>query len=581
MWSAFDEPEAQAILDSIDPAKRDAVVHDLRRTQGASWPEHASLGPALAVVALAWWEGVATAESVDRVPFASWLAILDSVTPGPATAAATVHGFVRLRDLSKVLGYQRVFPRFGAHLAGPMCSALAVLDSPVRVFVVRWVAENAAERAEDVLVSSAADLSGGIREAALAGLRRLGPRAIPRIAKHLESPHAEVRRGVVLLMEALKHPDALGPLRGARDREKSRPLTTAIQKAILACGGAVAAGASKPTKTAATAKPPTTRARTADLLAAIEAEAAPKLPRFVTELPRVRLRLRAGGELSQKATRWLLYRLTLEQHDFADPESRALRGEIVDDDCLALSDALSAAFAARGSRADDKWLVYQRSILGDEARVVAGVEDVDRLVSDNGFARATWTLDVLARHESPGALYWLEYFSRSARSAAMRDFASKLLKAVRTKLGPVEVQRRVDAGLPTFPFDDDGKWVIAPGKEVPREGRSRRLPTSKEGRVRRSRARGDRSLSTHGRASRSRARSGHVRSAAVEPRSVPNDLRPAPHRSRARARAPLRRRRLVQALSYAPEARRDDRRRPSIRVGVRRERTNRAPDSPA
>lgn len=450
MWSALDEPEVSAVLDRIDAAGRAVIVDDLRRSQGTSWRAHAALGPGLAVVALPWWDGVAAAESVDRVAIESWLAIVESAGPDPLAAAAAVHGFVRLRDSSKVLTYQRVFQKLAGSLAKPMCAALVGLDSPTRVFVVRWVAENAPEQGEESLFRCAGDTARGIREAALGGLRRLGPRVIARVAEHLASPDTDVRRSIVLFLKGLEHPDALEPLRDALKKEKSSPLKTEMQKALLACGGSVAASAP-----------------------AIEAEAAPRLPRFVTELPKVRLRLREGGELSDKAIRWLLYRLTLEHHDFADPESRALRGELVDDDCHALSTILSDAFAARGSRADDKWLVYQRSILGTEEQVLEGVEGLEQLVTDHGFARATWTLDILARYASPGALYWLDSFARSARSEAVRDAATTLLKGVRSKLGPDEVQRRVDSGLPVFPFDDTGRWSVGVGKEVTLSGDGR------------------------------------------------------------------------------------------------------------
>jgi len=455
MWSALNEPEVTGLLGRIDAAVRGSVVDDLRRTQGASWQTHAELGPALALVALPWWDVVAAAESVDRIPLESWLTIVESAAPDPGAAAAAVHGFIRLRDVSKVLTYQRVFQKLGGVLTKPMCAALVGLDSPTRVFVVRWVAENAPERGEEELLHCAGDVSRGIREAALGGLRRLGPRVIARVAEHLASPDTDVRRSVVLFLKGLEHADALGPLRDALKKEKSSPLKTEIQKAVLACGGSA-------TKTSAP-----------DLTTAIEAEATPKLPRFVAELPTVRLRLRKGGELSEKALRWLMYRLTLEQHDFADTESRALRAELVDDDCHGLSRVLSDAFASRGSRADDKWLVYQRSILGSEEQVLAGVDNLEQLVTDNGFARATWTLDVLARHASSGALYWLEYFARSARSEALRDASSALLKGVRARLGADEVQRRVDSGLPAFPFDDDGRWVIGPEKEVTLAGDGR------------------------------------------------------------------------------------------------------------
>lgn len=464
MWSALDEPEVSAVLDPIDAAARAAIVDDLRRTQGTSWRTHAGLGPGLAVVALPWWDEIAAAENVDRVAIESWLAIVESAGPDPIAAAAAVHGFLRLRDSSKVLTYQRVFQKLAGSLAKPMCAALVGLDSPTRVFVIRWVAENAPEQGEESLFRCAGDTARGIREAALGGLRRLGPRVIARVAEHLASADTDVRRSIVLFLKSLEHPDALEPLRAALKKEKSSPLKTEMQKALLACGGSVSASAPATTVKAANAS---------RLIAAIEAEAAPRLPRFVAELPKVKLRLRAGGELSDKATRWLLYRLTLEQHDLADPESRALRGELVDDDCHELSRVLSDAFASRGSRADDKWLVYQRSILGTEEQVLEGVERLEQLVTDNGFARATWTLDILARHASPGALYWLEYFARSARSEAVRDAATPLLQGVRSKLGPDEVQRRVDSGLPVFPFDEAGRWSVGLGKEVTLSGDGR------------------------------------------------------------------------------------------------------------
>lgn len=473
MWSALSEPGVSEVLDRIDAAARDAIVDDLRRTQGSSWRTHAKLGPGLAVVALAWWDGIAAQESVDRVAIESWLAIVESAGANPLAAAAAVHGFLRLRDVSKVLTYQHVFQKLAGVLAKPMCAALVGLDSPTRVFVVRWVAENAPEQGEESLVRCAGDPSRGIREAALGGLRRLGPRVIARVAEHLASPDTDVRRAIVLFLKGLEHRDALEPLRAALKKEKSSPLKTELQKAILACGGSVAASAPTSTVKAATERARTTKTKASNLIAAIEAEPAPRLPRFVTELPKVHLRLREGGELSDKAIRWLLYRLTLEQHDLADPESRALRTELVDDDCHELSRILSDAFASRGSRADDKWLVYQRSILGKEEQALDGVEGLEQLVTDNGFARATWTLDILARYASPGALYWLDYFARSSRSEAVRDAATTLLHGVRSRLGADEVQRRVDSGLPVFPFDEAGRWLVGPGKEVTLSGDGR------------------------------------------------------------------------------------------------------------
>ncbi|MBK8217598.1 MAG: DUF4132 domain-containing protein [Myxococcales bacterium] len=472
MWTAFTEPEVKALLDRVDPVERASIVEDLRRTHGASWRTHARLGPGLAAVALSWWDVVAASTSVDRAPLEAWLAILDACVPDPGAAAAAVHGFVRLRDLSKVLTYQRGLARFGASLARPMCAAAVGLDSPTRVFVVRWLADHAPQRAEAELLRCAGDPARGVRDAALAGLRGLGPPVIAGVAAHLASTSPEVRRSIIAFLAGLAHPDALPPLRGALEKERSNPIKTEIHKALLACGSSVAARAST-TRGGSTAADPSTISASAALLASIEAQPAAKLPRFLEELPYPRVRVKHEGELSRKAIRWLLSRLALEQHEFTDPESRGLRAHLVDEDCHELSRILTDLALARGSRADDKWLVYQRAILGSEQQVLTGVEDLEQRVTNNGFARATWTLDVLDRHASPGALYWLDFFALEARSDAVRRAASALLEGTRARLGSAEVQRRVDAGLPSFPFDADGRWRLSEKKVVTLSGAGR------------------------------------------------------------------------------------------------------------
>jgi hypothetical protein len=147
MWSAFDQPEVKSALGRIDSAERVAMVEVLRRTQGASWRDRAGLGPALAAIALSWWEPIAASSSVDRAPLERWLALLEAFAPDAVAADAAVHGFVRLRDLSKVLAYQQVFPKLGESLAKPMCAALSSVDSPTRVFLFRWVSETRRSRA--------------------------------------------------------------------------------------------------------------------------------------------------------------------------------------------------------------------------------------------------------------------------------------------------------------------------------------------------------------------------------------------------------------------------------------------------
>ena len=383
---------------------------------------------------------------------AAFGAYLDLVAAGrpevPVPEVRMLDGCVRddaAADLARVVyglpgaRARNLLRLFSDALGDALTAAVAAAYRPDqgRAAILRWLAER--EAPADAFVAALDDKTKSVRELAA---RAIAARqdATGYWVRALSSRRAEARaRGA----EALRV--MLATQRSPGGAAASLEIRAAVEKALV---GERSASVRAALESALSVVPLGSAVSDADLDASLAARRGRVWPHAT------RLAFRSGEPLSEGALGWVGGALEKESRDVRDPELSAIRER--------LDAAACAALARELSLRQERWCLYARAVLGDDADMAALGRSLQDLVYLRSPAWAGHAVGVLRRNPRPSALRWIAFWSRKAGTKKLRRDAQEALDALVDELH-LDADDLADLFLPTLGLDEHGRRPLGAG----------------------------------------------------------------------------------------------------------------------
>lgn len=321
---------------------------------------------------------------------------------------------------------------------GPFPQALAFFLSrdepvPAKKPILTWLEANAASVSAKAFAKHLDDAAKPVRDLALRGLIAAGDLAIEVTLPLLEGSTKQ-QQAAAEVLRAVPRKESVAPLEAAIAKEKNAKRREALESALLSCR--LAAGSLD--------------VETLDGILAGRAPASVTMPSDTPELRWV-----GGKPLSEGAVRWLI--AALQTEDGSGPPNAELAGvrlQLEDEPAHALCRAI---LASNQESPTNRWVRYQRAVLGDDAAMdelgkVLG-SDVYRFSADF----AAHGVEVLRRHPTPAAIRWLEHWSQHSKGKLEREAE----QAMRSLAAQQSRDDLVDRAMPRGDDDASRQSVTA------------------------------------------------------------------------------------------------------------------------
>ena len=319
---------------------------------------------------------------------------------------------------------------------GPFPQALAYFLSrgelvPTKKVLLAWLEENAPSVSAKAFAAHVDDGAKPVRDTAIRGLIAAGEASIA-VTLPLLAGSTKQQEAAAEVLRAVPRAASIAPLEAALAKEKNAKRREALESALLSCR--LAAG--------------TLDVETLDATLAARAPATVAMPQEMPEQ-----RWRGGKPLSEPATRWLL--AALRSDDGSGPpnaELAGVRSQLEDDPAHALCRAILASFPETPA---ERWVRYQRALLGDDAAMDALGKmlgnDVHRFSADF----AAHGVEVLRRNPTASAVRWLEHYSHRSKGKLEREAEQAMRALASDGVGRDDL---VDRSMPRF--DDEASRAL-------------------------------------------------------------------------------------------------------------------------
>ncbi|MBX3248426.1 MAG: DUF4132 domain-containing protein [Myxococcales bacterium] len=326
---------------------------------------------------------------------------------------------------------------------GPFPQALAFFLSrgepvPAKKPLLAWLEENAPSVSAAAFAAHVEDAAKPVRDVAIRGLITSADAAIE-VTLPLLAGSTKQQAAAAEVLRAVPRAASVAPLEAALKKEKNAKRREALESALLSCR--LAAGALD-----------------VDTLDATLSARAPATAEPPKDMPA--LRWRGGKPVSEAATRWLLAALRTE--DGSGPpnaELAGVRSQLEDEPAHALCRAILATYPETSA---DRWVRYQRALLGDDAamdglgKMLAS--DVYRFSADF----AAHGVEVLRRNPTPAAVRWLEHYSHRSKGKLERE-AERAIRSLTS--GELSRDDLVDRSMPRID-DEASRALVAERLEI-------------------------------------------------------------------------------------------------------------------
>ncbi len=358
---------------------------------------------------------------------------------------------------------------------GVFCQALVHFmvqePCPNQKHYIKWLAEHQPMAAAPVLMVALGDKSKPVRVQALAGLMKTDASIAPKLWPLLEGSTHQVSAVAQLLAtfpqrESVEHLEAaIGKTRSANVKEDLRSAISACKLAFpdAAAGAEGAQGVEGAEGADGDALPAEQEVEDLDTkLQKLDAQLASRAKGRPPKLdPPPQLRWQNGAPVSDKARKWIMGALKKEDQNTQNAELRQVAAMLDTADRLGLSDAINTAFTANSK---NKWVLYQRAVLGSDADMEFLGATLQQAVWSQSAAWAGHMVNVLVRMASPASVRWLDYWARHAETRKLkRDArASMMSMAAERQMGWDDL---VDEATKDHGFGPDRQQVYR-GQEV-------------------------------------------------------------------------------------------------------------------
>lgn len=284
-------------------------------------------------------------------------------------------------------------------------------------------------------------------------LKAAGKDALPFLAQGLVHAQADVRRGALEVLDALRLPESLPALEAAA---AAYPKEAAIRALIAALKSSELNLEALPLGAPGDA-----------LLDA--ALASLPCPPWIWSAPfetLPALHWSGGAEVSKAAAQWFIAAIGQESEKQREPKLALIRGRLTDASCAAVLSAIrTAAVAARGAFGAESNVRFQKEFafatcfLGDDAALDETARNLENVVHIASGRHGRDALDALARRGTPAAVRALEWATRRSGSSTMKRRSGDALAEMASWRG-LTTPELLDDALSDFGFDQKGELAF-------------------------------------------------------------------------------------------------------------------------